>query len=114
MLTAAELHGIIPPLLTPLNPDETVDEPALRRLVSYVLDGGCQALFALGSSGEFCTLPQGQHRRVLETVVAVARELSGFVWGTGDRADGDLDARAGGRQPRRDPRGCYAPYSALG
>lgn len=72
MFTATDLHGIIPPLLTPINSDETVDEPALQRLVGYVLDGGCHALFALGSSGEFCTLPQGQHRRVLETVVAAA------------------------------------------
>jgi 4-hydroxy-tetrahydrodipicolinate synthase len=72
MLTAADLHGIIPPLLTPLNPDETVDVPSLQRLTRYVIDGGCHALFVLGSSGEFCTLPEEQHRRVLETVVAAA------------------------------------------
>jgi transposase len=58
-------------------------------------------------SGRFRKLAptKGQNK----AVVAVARELSGFVWGTGDRADGDLDAEAGGRQARRDPRGSYAP-----
>lgn len=47
------LAGIIVPLLTPLRPDETLDEAALERLINHALAGGAQGIFLLGSTGEF-------------------------------------------------------------
>jgi dihydrodipicolinate synthase/N-acetylneuraminate lyase len=69
MISARDLRGVVPPLLTPIQSDETVDESALRRLAAYLLDGGCHAFFVQGSSGEFPTLPAGQRCLAMRAVV---------------------------------------------
>lgn len=37
---AAEIRGIIPPILTPMHEDESINEQELRRQVDRVIDGG--------------------------------------------------------------------------
>ena len=39
-MTDKQIQGVIVPMLTPLNPDETVDVPSLRSLVNYLIDNG--------------------------------------------------------------------------
>lgn len=56
------LHGIVPPLVTPLLDPETLDIPALRRMIDRVVDGGVHGIFLLGSTGEFAGLT-GKIRR---------------------------------------------------
>ena len=58
-----KLEGLFVPLITPLNPDESLDEPALERVINYVLEGGADGIFVLGTSGEFANLsmPTKQH-----------------------------------------------------
>ena len=46
-------EGIIVPLLTPVNEDESINNDALERLINYVIEGGVDAIFVMGSSGEF-------------------------------------------------------------
>ena len=46
-------EGIIVPLLTPVNEDESINNDALERLINYVIEGGVNAIFVMGSSGEF-------------------------------------------------------------
>ena len=72
MLTSAQLRGVIPPLLTPILEDETLDEPAFRRLVEYMIDGGCHALFVQGSSGESIALAKAERAKTLR----LAKEVS--------------------------------------
>ena len=50
------LHGVIVPILTPLNADETVDTASLRRLVNYLFEGGVHGIWAAGTTGEFAAL----------------------------------------------------------
>lgn len=64
-----ELGGIIPPLLTPLDENECVSEPNLRRLVDYVIEGGVHAVFTLGSTGEPFALTPAEQKRCIEIVV---------------------------------------------
>lgn len=61
--------GVIPPVVTPLNGDGTVDTPSLERLVGHLLDGGVHGLFALGSSGEAVFLTDDQRDIALEVIV---------------------------------------------
>lgn len=68
------LHGVVPPLLTPLTPEGELDLPSLERLVAHLLEGGVHGIFALGSSGEVAQLDDATRARVLEAV-------SGFVAG---------------------------------
>jgi len=46
-----KLHGIIPPLVTPLTADEQVDIPGLERQLQRMLEGGVHGIYFLGSTG---------------------------------------------------------------
>ena len=45
-------RGVIPPVVTPDTPDHALDVPSFERLINYMIDGGVDGLFFLGSSGE--------------------------------------------------------------
>ncbi len=46
------LHGVIPPLVTPLTPTQQLDVPHLEKLLAYQLDAGVHGFFVLGTTGE--------------------------------------------------------------
>jgi len=65
--------GVITPLLTPINQDESVNYEQMRSLIDYVIDGGVDAVFVMGSSGEFARFdPQTRGNVLKESVKAVA------------------------------------------
>ncbi|HEU5314902.1 MAG TPA: dihydrodipicolinate synthase family protein [Chloroflexota bacterium] len=78
------LEGISPPLVTPLLPDGSLDEPGLRRLIDYVIDGGVHGIVVLGSSGEAALLLPEVRRRVVEVAVDQAGRRVPVVVGTGE------------------------------
>lgn len=47
-----KISGVVPPVVTPDNPDFTVDVPSFERLINRMLDAGVSGLFFLGSTGE--------------------------------------------------------------
>lgn len=71
-----QLKGVYPAMATPLTPEETIDKPALRRLVDYLVDGGVHGIVALGSTGEFPAMTETMRRDVLETTL---EEVNGRV-----------------------------------
>ena len=66
------LHGIIPPMPTPLNDDETIDLEALAHLVNFQIEGGVHGLWVLGTTARFDLIPDSRQRQVAETVASVA------------------------------------------
>ena len=64
-----EIRGVIVPILTPLNNDETVDKNSLRRLVNYLIDNGVHGIWVSGTTGEFAALFDRQRLVSMETVV---------------------------------------------
>ena len=64
-----DIKGVIVPMLTPLNPDETVDVPSLRRLVNYLIDNGVHGIWASGTTGEFANLPDSERLKGIEATV---------------------------------------------
>ena len=46
------LRGIVPPLVTPLIDNDTIDDAGLERLIEHVIDGGVSGVFILGTTGE--------------------------------------------------------------
>ena len=50
--------GIIPPMITPLNPDLSLDVDHTERLMDYLVEGGIHGLFILGTTGEFAGICQ--------------------------------------------------------
>lgn len=59
------IKGVIPPLATPVDAEENVDEQGLRGVVDYVLAGGVHGLLSLGSNGEFYGLDHEQQERAV-------------------------------------------------
>lgn len=49
---ANKLRGIIPPLVTPLLDNNTLDIDGLERLIEHVIAGGVHGIFILGTTGE--------------------------------------------------------------
>lgn len=68
MNTKLDLSGIIVPILTPLDPQENVDEARLRRQVDFVIDGGVNGILLFGSNGEFYMAEEAEMQRALEVV----------------------------------------------
>ncbi|HBC27116.1 MAG TPA: 4-hydroxy-tetrahydrodipicolinate synthase [Ruminococcaceae bacterium] len=64
-----EIKGIIPPILTPMHDDETINVPELRRQVDRMIENGCHALFPFGTNGEGYILTAQEKQLVLETVI---------------------------------------------
>lgn len=46
------LHGIVPPLVTPLRQRDELDLAGLERLLEHVIGGGVHGVFVLGTTGE--------------------------------------------------------------
>ncbi len=64
-----EIRGVVVPILTPLNPDETVDAKSLRRLINYLIDNGVHGIWISGTTGEFASLSDQQRLISIETCV---------------------------------------------
>ena len=63
------IRGIIPPILTPMNEDESINVAELRNQVNRMIEAGCHALFPFGTNGEGYILSGEEKKLVLETVV---------------------------------------------
>jgi 4-hydroxy-tetrahydrodipicolinate synthase len=98
-LPASRLSGVIPPVCTPFSPDLEVDVVSLERLVDFLLDGGVDGLFVLGSSSEAAFLTPRQRDVVLKTVAGRAAGkvpvLAGVMDMTTPRVLDNLAAVAG-------------------
>ena len=68
-MKAIELKGIIPPIITPMNEDESINVAELRRQVDRMIEGGVHALFPFGTNGEGYILNAKEKQLVLETVI---------------------------------------------
>lgn len=71
-MTALSLHGIVPPVATPYDPQGQIDPQGLRNVLRYLIDGGVHGLFVLGSTSECVFLTPAQRAQVIETAVEVA------------------------------------------
>lgn len=63
-----ELAGLGTALVTPFKADSTIDEAALRRLVSLQIEGGVDYLVVLGTTGEKTTLSDDEQQRVQKII----------------------------------------------
>lgn len=68
-MSALKLHGIIPPVVTPLDAQGQVDEASLRRVVRHLIDGGVHGLFLMGSTSEVIFLNSAQRGEALRIAV---------------------------------------------
>lgn len=64
-----DLKGVIPPIVTPVDENENIDEKGLIRVIDHVLDGGVHGVFVMGSNGEFYAMDEENQRRAIEITV---------------------------------------------
>lgn len=65
------IQGIVPPIPTPLNADETLDEDATARIVELHVNGGVDAIWVLGTAGRFDMVTDRVQRRFAELVATL-------------------------------------------
>jgi len=70
------LKGVVPPMVTPLKDNETLDVEGLERLVEHILAGHVHGLFLLGTTGE---APDLSYTLRHELVQRVCRLVKGRV-----------------------------------
>lgn len=63
------IHGVIPPIITPVDVDECVEESGLRRVIDHVIAGGVHGILVLGSNGEFFGLNHEQQQRAITITI---------------------------------------------
>jgi len=79
-----EIKGIIPPVVTPMNPeDESVNIPELRNQVERQIAGGVHGIFPFGTNGEGYILSLKEKEEILEAVVDQVKGRIPVYAGTG-------------------------------
>ncbi|MCI8764267.1 MAG: dihydrodipicolinate synthase family protein [Lachnospiraceae bacterium] len=64
--------GIIPPIVTPLTPQEELDSDALQKLISFDIENGVSGIFVNGTSGEALRLPDHVWQETMRTALAAS------------------------------------------
>lgn len=64
-----ELKGIVVPIVTPMNEDETINTDELRRQVDRQIEAGIHGIFPFGTNGEGYILNFDEKKLVLQTVI---------------------------------------------
>jgi len=77
--------GVFAPNITPFS-DQSVDEPALRRVLDYLIEANASGLVPCGTTGESATLTHDEHRRVIEITIEHAARRVPVIAGTGSNS----------------------------
>ena len=77
------IKGIIPPVITPMNPDETVNLIELRNQVERQIAGGVHGIFPFGTNGEGYILDLKEKEEILEAVIDQVKGRIPVYAGTG-------------------------------
>lgn len=78
-----EIKGIIPPIVTPMNEDESINEQELRNQVNRQIEGGVHGLFPFGTNGEGYILSEKEKEQVLSVVIDETKGRVPVYAGTG-------------------------------
>lgn len=82
-MKAVAIKGIIPPIITPMNDDESINVTELRNQVNRQIEGGVHALFCFGTNGEGYILNGAEKELVLRTVIEECNGRVPVYAGTG-------------------------------
>src|SRR5438309_9755876 len=77
------IRGIIPPVATPMQPNEDLDLPRLKWFLDYLIGEGVHGVFVLGTNSEFYALDEQEKQAVIATAVQHVRGRVPVFAGTG-------------------------------
>lgn len=104
-------QGIIPPMITPLNPDLSLDVPHAEKLIEHLINGGVHGIFILGTTGEFAGLSSDVKSDLIRlTCRQVKGRISVFVGITDCSFVESLDLAANAKESGADALVAAAPF----
>ena len=62
-------HGVIPPIVTPVDENENVDEKGFRELIEYCIKGGLHGFLVAGTNGETMQLTQKERTHAIQIML---------------------------------------------
>src|SRR3954451_19155594 len=77
------IHGIIPPVATPMRDDEELDLPRLRWFLDRLIAAGVNGVFVLGTNSEFYALDEREKQEVVAAAVTHVNKRVPVYAGTG-------------------------------
>src|SRR6516162_2157030 len=78
-----KIHGIIPPVATPMRDNEELDLPRLQWFIDHLIQNGVHGIFVLGTNSEFYALDEREKQEVIATAVAHVNKRVPVFAGTG-------------------------------
>lgn len=83
VIDMVEIKGIIPPIITPMNEDESINEQEMRNQIKRQLDAGVHGIFAFGTNGEGYILSSVEKEEILGIVIEEVKGRVPVYAGTG-------------------------------
>lgn len=77
------IKGSIVAIVTPMNPDGSLDMAAFRALIDFHIEQGTDAIVVVGTSGESPTVDVVEHELLIQTAVDHAAKRIPIIAGTG-------------------------------
>lgn len=77
------IKGIIPPIITPMNEDESFNEAEFRKQVDRQIEGGVHGIFCYGTNGECYALNNQEKEEILKACVDQVKGRVPVYAGTG-------------------------------
>ena len=78
-----KIHGIIPPVATPMRDNEDLDLPRFKWFLDHLIGHGVHGVFVLGTNSEFYALDEREKQEVIATAVAHVNKRVPVYAGTG-------------------------------
>ena len=85
-------QGSMVALVTPMQPDCSVDIPALNKLIEFHIENNTDAIVAMGTTGESATFSHNEHQVVIRQVIQQVNERIPVIAGTGSNSTSEAVA----------------------
>ncbi|MDR7130900.1 4-hydroxy-tetrahydrodipicolinate synthase [Algoriphagus sp. 4150] len=72
--TKEPLRGIVPPMVTPLNADGSLDSESVEKLIEHLIAGGVHGIFILGTTGEFSGLSYHTRKELIRQTCSLVKD----------------------------------------
>lgn len=83
------LHGIVPPLVTPLLDNNTIDIQGLEKLIEHVIAGGVHGVFILGTTGEAQSISYKLRTEMIKETAKILKNRLPLLVGISDTSLAD-------------------------
>ncbi len=82
-------RGVVVPMVTPVTAAGALDEEAVARMIEFLLKGGVEGIFVLGTTGEAASVPRAARSRFVELAVQQVNRRAQVYAGVNDNCLAD-------------------------